>query len=98
MRAFLLGLFLCVIATGCVKPIDLTIPPDHPANPQAVSSKQKASADYIYHLPVNGAANVKKVEKAGQPFEATPRSNKEGMNHNDHSSVSSEKGGKNRAH
>jgi hypothetical protein len=50
MRLFVC-MALCACITACAPPIDVKIPEDHPANPQAGLSRPGPAADYIYHLP-----------------------------------------------
>lgn len=47
----LIYLALCACMGACVPPIDLEIPDDHPANPQAGMSPSTPGAEYRYRLP-----------------------------------------------
>lgn len=49
----IIGLVFTVFVAGCAaQPLDLHIPEDHPANPEAVSAPPSRSAsDYQYTLP-----------------------------------------------
>ena len=48
---FSLTLVFCLTMMSCTRPIDLKIPVDHPANPQASPAPSIVDADYRYRLP-----------------------------------------------
>jgi hypothetical protein len=71
MRLFVcLALFACM--TACSPAIDVKIPEDHPANPQANLSPSRPAAEYIYHLP----SPPPLLEPTGTPNH-TPMGNKD---------------------
>ncbi len=96
IRACLILIF-SVLLTGCVKPVQMEIPIDHPANPEAGAAPATVQNDYIFHLPNDDVPGESDSAKKGHVSDKAPA--EAGMkSHSDHESMSSEKKGGEHGH
>lgn len=97
MMRYCLFLLFGIMLAGCAKPIQMDIPANHPANPEASAAPAKFQNDYIFHLP-NDDSNKESLP-AGNGHVPKPTPTESGMkDHLSHESMSPEKTGGNHAH
>jgi hypothetical protein len=86
-----------ILLAGCVKPVQMEIPADHPANPGASAAPAVVQNDYIFHLPDDKPPEKSASAESGHVpgmghHEDSPK------NHTGHESMSLEKTGGGHAH
>jgi hypothetical protein len=75
--------FLCLglITAGCAPPLEITIPQDHPANPQAISEAPEVDLHhYVYSLPSPPTGTMEE-HKDPSPQTKPSREGHKGMSH-----------------
>ena len=94
---YCLYLLLGLLLAGCAKPVQMDIPADHPANPDASAAPAVVQNGYIFHLPNNDLDKKSIPVKNGDVPVSKPAEG--GMkDHLSHESTAPEKMGGTHAH